>query len=127
EGGWWARAVTRGEARRGVRVRICFGEGPAEELVPRRGGRGLGAAYKGPKACFWAEGASHYNVRQRGPAEYLRRLRDFFQISLARQLRQAERRAAARHSRAQQWSAQASSARSTRRPRAACTDPPSAC
>jgi uncharacterized protein len=83
DSGLWGPSVNPVEALRRVRIPICFCHGTVDELVPPGEGQALYAAYNGPKECFWAEGATHYNVRQRDREEYLRRLRDFFNHQLA--------------------------------------------
>jgi uncharacterized protein len=66
-----------------VTVPVYFCHGRADELVPWEQGVALHDAYAGPKEHWWVDGASHYNVRQRNSAEYLRRLRGFVEARLA--------------------------------------------
>jgi uncharacterized protein len=90
DSGLWAPDVNPVEALRWVGVPICFCHGTADELVPPGEGQVLCAAYNGPRAWYWVEGATHYNVRQRNRADYLRRLRNFFELPPTQQLRQTK-------------------------------------
>jgi alpha-beta hydrolase superfamily lysophospholipase len=76
--GLWVPGVNPVEAVARSRVPVYFCHGRHDELVPISEGELLYQAHAGPKWCWWVENASHYNVRQRNPEEYLGRLRSFF-------------------------------------------------
>lgn len=65
-----------------VPVYFCHARG--DELVPFAEGEALYDAYRGPKWCWWVDDATHYNIRQRHPDEYRRRLRAFVEDCLTR-------------------------------------------
>ena len=67
------------EALKGLRVPIYFCHAREDRLVPFAEGQALYDAYGGPKDCWWVADATHFNVRQRHPQEYARRLRAFFE------------------------------------------------
>lgn len=75
----WGPALNPVERLQGVRVPIFFCHATGDTLVPPGEGQVLYDSYGGPKENWWVEGASHYNVRQRHPDEYLRRLRAFLE------------------------------------------------
>ena len=62
---------------------IYFVHGRRDQLVPFADGQALYAAYAGPKWHWWVENATHYNVRQRNPEEYLHRFGAFLEDRLA--------------------------------------------
>jgi fermentation-respiration switch protein FrsA (DUF1100 family) len=67
----------------GLRVPIYFCHAREDQLVPFAEGLALYSSYAGPKDYWWVEDASHFNVRQRHPEEYARRLRAFVEGQLA--------------------------------------------
>jgi hypothetical protein len=81
--GLWGPAVNPVDCLRALHVPIYFCHGMRDELVPFAEGQMLYESYAGPKECWWVEGASHYNVRQRHAEEYVRRLRGFLKRCLA--------------------------------------------
>jgi pimeloyl-ACP methyl ester carboxylesterase len=80
--GFWAPGVNPVDCLKGITVPICFCHGEHDELVPFDEGKALYTSYAGPKWHYWAEGATHYNVRQEAREEYLRRLRTFLEAHL---------------------------------------------
>ncbi|MBV9125742.1 MAG: alpha/beta fold hydrolase [Planctomycetes bacterium] len=89
--GLWVPEVNPVEAVAGTSVPIYFCHGKKDELVPVTEGEALEAAYGGPKEHWWVEDASHYNVRQRHPEEYLGRLRSFIEDRLPQETATANR------------------------------------
>jgi alpha-beta hydrolase superfamily lysophospholipase len=81
--GLWAPAVNPVEAVAQTRIPVYFCHGAKDELVPLSEAKALYEAHAGPKWRWWVEKASHYNVRQRNPEEYLRRLEWFVQYHLS--------------------------------------------
>lgn len=81
--GFWGPAINPVECLQDVKVPIFFCHGMRDELVPFSEGETLYKVYDGPKAHWWVEGASHYNVRQRNHQEYLYLLRTFLQECVA--------------------------------------------
>jgi fermentation-respiration switch protein FrsA (DUF1100 family) len=77
--GLWVPGVNPVEVVAGASVPVYFCHGRQDELVPCSEGEDLYRAHAGPKWHWWAENASHYNVRQRNPEEYLRGLKAFLQ------------------------------------------------
>jgi fermentation-respiration switch protein FrsA (DUF1100 family) len=67
----------------GIEVPIYFCHARQDGLIPFSEGEALYAAYRGPKWCWWVEGATHYSVRQRHRHEYQRRLRGFLEGCLS--------------------------------------------
>ncbi len=80
--GVWVPEVNPVEALAGSRVPIAFCHGREDRLVPLSEAEALYRAHPGPRRCWWVENTSHYNVRQRNPQEYLRRLRSFLESCL---------------------------------------------
>ena len=83
DAGFAVAAVNPVDALRRVDVPIAFCHGREDELVPFAQGQALHDAYAGPKAHWWVDDATHYDVRQRNRDEYLRRLRLFLENCLA--------------------------------------------
>jgi alpha-beta hydrolase superfamily lysophospholipase len=67
-----------------TRVPICFCHGSADSLIPFSQAQALYDAYRGPKAHYWIEQGEHDDLRQRTGAEYMKRLRRFFDDVLSR-------------------------------------------
>jgi fermentation-respiration switch protein FrsA (DUF1100 family) len=65
-------------------VPIFFCHAQGDELVPFGEGQALFTSYAGPKWHWWVPGTTHYNIRQHHRDEYLRRLREFMEMCLAR-------------------------------------------
>jgi alpha-beta hydrolase superfamily lysophospholipase len=82
--GLWGPSINPIDQLPGVAVPIFFCHGKQDELVPVSDGQALYNTYAGPKGYWWVEGASHYNVRQQNPKEYLGRLRMFIEDCLRR-------------------------------------------
>jgi fermentation-respiration switch protein FrsA (DUF1100 family) len=83
DGGFRPAAINPIAALERARVPICFCHGLNDDLIPPAEGQALYDAYAGPKACWWVAGATHYDVRQRHPEEYRRRLGRFVERCLA--------------------------------------------
>jgi alpha-beta hydrolase superfamily lysophospholipase len=81
--GAWLQESRPAAALAGLRVPIYFCHAQADDLVPWAGAESMYEGYAGPKWHFWAEGATHANIRQRCRAEYLRRLSAFLEERLA--------------------------------------------
>ncbi len=81
--GAWLQERRPAAALAGLRVPIYFCHARADDLVPWAGAVAMYAGYGGPKWHFWAEGATHANIRNRCRAEYLRRLSGFLEERLA--------------------------------------------
>jgi alpha-beta hydrolase superfamily lysophospholipase len=81
--GAWLQDRQPAAALEGLHVPIYFCHARADDLVPWAGAESMYEGYAGPKWHFWAEGATHANIRQRCRAEYLRRLSGFFEERLA--------------------------------------------
>jgi alpha-beta hydrolase superfamily lysophospholipase len=75
--GFWVSGVNPVDCLDRVRVPICFCHGRDDQLVPFADANALYDQYPGPRSCYWVEGGTHYNLRQRHRVEYLRRLRAF--------------------------------------------------
>jgi fermentation-respiration switch protein FrsA (DUF1100 family) len=73
----WVPEINPVQALSAVRVPIYFCHGREDELVPLSEAEILYDSYAGPKDHWWVDNASHYNVRQRNPEDYLLRLRSF--------------------------------------------------
>lgn len=82
DAGLWVPDVSPIDALVRTRVPIHFAHGTRDTLIPIGAGKALYDGYAGPKACFWAEGAGHRDVRRRHNGEYQRRLRAFFEAHL---------------------------------------------
>jgi pimeloyl-ACP methyl ester carboxylesterase len=80
--GVWVPGVNPVEALAGSHVPVHFCHGREDRLVPFSEAEALYRAHPGPRQHWWAENASHYNVRQRNPEEYLGRLRAFLESCL---------------------------------------------
>jgi fermentation-respiration switch protein FrsA (DUF1100 family) len=85
ECGMWGPAISPIDRLSGLSVPIYFCHAQGDQLVPAAEGEDLYAAYRGPKWHWWVENATHYNVRQRNNAEYLRRLKTFVENCLSAQ------------------------------------------
>jgi pimeloyl-ACP methyl ester carboxylesterase len=81
--GLWVPHINPVDAVAGTTVPVYFCHGRQDELVPCSEGEVLDAAHPGAHWHWWVENANHYNVRQRNPEEYLRRLRSFIEGRLA--------------------------------------------
>jgi alpha-beta hydrolase superfamily lysophospholipase len=81
--GTWLQDRRPAAALAGLHVPIYFCHARADDLVPWAGAESMYEGYAGPKWHFWAEGATHANIRNRCRAEYLRRLSDFLEERLA--------------------------------------------
>jgi len=80
--GMWVPAVNPVDVVARTSVPAYFCHGRKDELVPFSEGEALYAAHGGPSWHWWVENATHYNVRQRNPEEYLGRLRSFLEDRL---------------------------------------------
>jgi fermentation-respiration switch protein FrsA (DUF1100 family) len=65
-----------------ISVPLCFCHGVKDGLIPFAQAEELYARYRGPKTCYWVEGAGHGNLPFEGGPEYLGRLRGFFRDQL---------------------------------------------
>ncbi len=81
--GIWASCINPVDCLSPGNVPIYFCHAGNDELIPLEDGLALFESYTGPKASWWVEGATHYDVRQRNHEEYLRRLRAFLEQCLS--------------------------------------------
>jgi pimeloyl-ACP methyl ester carboxylesterase len=84
DAGFRAADIHPRAALEGVRVPIYFCHARGDALIPLAEALALYDSYRGPKYCYWVEGATHHHARQRCPQEYLRRLRTFLEGLLLR-------------------------------------------
>jgi alpha-beta hydrolase superfamily lysophospholipase len=80
--GFWRPAINLVDALDHLNVPIYFCHARQDELVPCAEGEALFQRYAGPRWHWWVEDATHYNIRQRHPDEYLHRLRAFLESHL---------------------------------------------
>jgi pimeloyl-ACP methyl ester carboxylesterase len=81
--GFRVSAINPVDSLKETRVPIHFCHGMRDGLIPVSEGMELYASYAGPRDCWWAENATHYDVRKRNADEYRRRLRAFVDKCLA--------------------------------------------